>query len=923
MSVHFEELSRATVNLWAKKRTVDDQQSWLPLLAHLQDCANVIDQLNKLWLSDNQRQLLTETMSDEDLRKLLKFIALTHDIGKATAAFQRKESYDGNHDIDEILIERLIRTGFAQLDHAKIANAAKSPHALAGEALLERSGVPESVGAIIGGHHGRTSAYPPRDDILQFTANYWQDDKDKKLQKPWQYVQDQLIAYALTEAGYSSVDEIPAVTRLQSVLIEGLLITADWLSSSEYLNDDPAKPLFPLISLDESITDLDMTSRFQNAWLTWSTSEGWRPERVSLATDPYQERWQFSARPVQKAVTEAIDAMEKPGIAIIEAPMGVGKTEMALVAGEQLANKTGCDGLFFGLPTQATTNAMFGRVKTWLMRQADHQDGRLSIELLHSKAQFNDAFKQVPLASAVAEDEPEQSGVVVNEWFSGKKSILANFTVGTIDNLLQLALKQKHLTLRHLGFSSKVVCIDEVHAYDAYVLVYLDRALEWLGAYHVPVVILSATLPKQRRNELLGAYYRGRFGRVLETDGDFASVGANWQDSEAYPLVTMMDDHTVRQVTDFPGVSDQTSLEVKITRVADSPEELMQRISRTIQAGGVAGVIVNTVKRAQALAQLVPEGMPSMVLHSSFLAPDRAAIEEALEAKIGKNGTRPERLIVIGTQVLEQSLDIDFGVLFTDIAPMDLLLQRAGRLHRHHRERPQALQQPQLFVSGIEAPGDYGDSEWIYDAYLLMRTDAALGDTIRLPEDISPLVQGVYAFKDDPDLPGVADAKQAFFDKIAQKKKDATAYRLSRPKAKRRATLHGWQDGALPGVDTDDQRGIAAVRDIDESIEVILVQHTGEGYQLMDGRPLKEAGDRQVAMQVIRLPGTFSKVYTIDETISALEKQTTEHFRDWQTSRWLRGALALVLDANGDGELGANRLHYSPRLGLMYDGFTM
>lgn len=918
--MQLEGLDRSTRTLWAKKRTVDNRQLWLPLITHLQDCANVINQLAKLWLSQNQLDLLTAKMSEEELRQLLKFIALTHDVGKATAVFQRKASYGGSSEIDAELIERLIRAGFEHLDQAIIANGPRSPHALAGEAILERSGVPDSVAAIIGGHHGRISANAPDNNISDYTANYWQDDTDKTLQKPWQHVQEQLVAYALDAAGYASVNDIPTVTQTQSVVIEGLLITADWLSSSEYLNDDPAQPLFPLISLNQSATDLDMTARFQNAWLTWQTSEGWHPDRVPLSPDPYQERWSFAARPVQKAVTAAIDATQEPGILILEAPMGLGKTEIALVAAEQLAYKTGCNGLFFGLPTQATSNAMFKRVESWLKRQADHQQGRLSIELLHSRKAFNDSFTQLPLASAVAEDDAEDSAVVVNEWFNGKKSILDNFAVGTIDNLLQLALKQKHLSLRHLGFSSKVVCIDEVHAYDAYMLVYLDRALEWLGAYHVPVVILSATLPKARRNELLAAYYKGRFGKTLDHNGDFSAVASDWRDSEAYPLLTMLDGQKVRQVTDFPGVSDQASLTLQVQRVNDTPEALMQRVSESISGGGVAGVIVNTVKRAQALAQLIPEDIPSIVLHSSFLAPDRATIEENLESKIGKNGSRPKRLIVIGTQVLEQSLDIDVDILFTDIAPMDLMLQRAGRMHRHHLKRPEALQQPQLIVSGIEAPGEYGDAnEKIYGKYLLMRTDAALGDTIRLPEDISPLVQQVYSFTNEPEMPDIADAKQAFFDEIARKQRDAETYRLAEPKTSRRATLHGWQNGAMPGVDKDEQRAVAAVRDIDESVEVILLQQTAAGYQLLNGKGLEDTSDREIAMQVIRLPAAFSKPWSIKSTIEQLEQQTAGHFANWQQSRWLRGALALVLDGHADGELNGYQLHYSSQLGLMYE----
>ncbi|WP_179394519.1 CRISPR-associated helicase Cas3' [Lacticaseibacillus absianus] len=907
-------LDPATRALWAKKRTVDGQQLWLPLVAHLQDCANAINALYNLWLSDSQKRRMMATMTDDELRRLLKFIALAHDLGKGIAAFQRKPSYGGSQAIDHVLTEQLIRAGFMGLDQARIEDPEQSPHALAGEALLERAGVPVSVAAIIGGHHGRIAEYPPTKNICQFTANYWQSDKDAEQQRPWRRVQEQLIRWALEQAGYTSVNEIPDVDIVQSVLIEGLLIMADWLSSSEFLNDDPTRPLFPLIPIEHHLRDLDLTARFRRAWSTWHVDEPWRPAPVQLTPDPYQARWQFAARPVQRAITQAIDATTEPGLVLIEAPMGLGKTESALVAAEQLASKTGSSGLFFGLPTQATSNAMFRRVSAWLDVQATQQGGHLSLELLHGRAKFNEAFRALPHAQAVAQDDDEPAAVVVNEWFSGKKSILDTVSVGTIDNLLQMALKQKHLSLRHLGFSGKVVCIDEVHAVDTYMLTYLDGALEWLGAYHVPVVILSATLPIARRNELLGAYYHGRFNAKLR-------LSDAQQACEAYPLVTLLDGQQVHQITDFPGPSDQADLTIQVERHDDDPEGLVDRVCRAIAAGGVAGVIVNTVQRAQTLAQLVPPEIPTLILHSSFLAPDRTKLEDQLETLIGKAGVkRPDRLIVIGTQVLEQSLDIDFDILFTDIAPMDLLLQRAGRLHRHQRQRPAALKAPKMVVMGILAPGDYGEANAaIYTPYLLMRTDAALPSEIRLPDDISPLVQRVYAFTDEPAFPGLEAAKAAFETLIEQKEARATTFRLAPPKKLKRATLHKWQaGGTLPGVDQSDQRGVAAVRDIDESLEVIVIKQTRTGAQLIDGRPLAQCAEATIAAQIMRLPQRFSQRWNIEATIRTLEDQTAAHLPQWRSSSWLRGALALILDEQAEAELDGYRLHYSPHLGLMY-----
>ncbi|WP_461224032.1 CRISPR-associated helicase Cas3' [Lacticaseibacillus suihuaensis] len=901
--------------LWAKKRTEDGRQTWLPLLAHLEDTERVINWLYQHWLSDAQRAFVEADLGEDGGPQLAKFLGFTHDLGKATPVFQTKRSYDFNQALDGELIERLLRVGFHDLEglEHELTAASASPHALAGEALLERAGVPDAIAAIVGGHHGRPANRAPWDQIRQYTKNYWQADRDVATQRTWQSIQEHLIACALQRAGYASVTALPQVAQPQAVLLEGLLIMADWLASSETLGDADQTPLFPLIDLDQGFDDLDMQGRFEAAMTHWYLGEDFTPEPVTLAEDPYRKRWGFTPRPVQRAVTQAIAAATAPGLVILEAPMGVGKTETALLAAEQLAYQCGQTGLFFGLPTQATANAMFDRVADWLGQLPGGAEAVRSLELMHGKAAFNPHFRALPAAANV-----EGTGAVsVNEWFSGKKRILDAYTVGTIDNLLVMALKQKHLALKHLGLSKKVVILDEVHAYDAYMGQYLYRAVEWLGTYRVPVVILSATLPKARRNALLAAYYRGRFGKRLARHADLSELPADWQNTAAYPLLTLLDGRKVRQVTDFGGTSDQTALTVSVRRLAEPADEpaVMQDVAAAIAGGGVAGVIVNTVRRAQALAAAAPSDVPVVVLHSAFLAPDRARLEAKLQQLIGKNAVRPPRLIVIGTQVLEQSLDIDFDILYTDIAPMDLLLQRIGRLHRHAIARPQQLAQPRVVVMGIREMGDYGDANAaIYSQYLLMRTDAALDATIQLPSQISPLVQVVYDPLRDPAIDGLAAARAEFETKRERAEAKAQVFRLE--PADPTATLHGWLADSQQNIDRDVRQAEAAVRDIQETLEVILLRRGDAGLQLLDGRPLADCPSATIATQVIRLPHAVTP--DIGTAITALEQTTREALPDWQADKWLRGALALVLDAQGTATLGNWRLQYDAALGLSY-----
>lgn len=912
------EISKRAAALWAKKRSEDGQQAWLPLIVHLLDTQNVANYLFNQWLSPGQQRLLQGPLSATEVQRLVKLVGFLHDIGKASAAFQAKESYNQDRSLDQYLRTKLTQVGFIDFDHLylRLSSPKESPHALAGEAILEGFGVPDSIGAIIGGHHGKPASCPPDDQISEYTANYYQSDNQPEIQQPWRDVQKELFDYGLTSSGYQAVEEIPNVTQPQAVILEGLLIMADWLASSEYLDHDKQIPLFPLIPLDCAWPEDGIEERYQKAMEAWDVGGEWYPQHVNLGNSeqsPYQVRWGFNPRPVQRAMTQAIGETLDPGMVIIEAPMGIGKTEIALVAVEQLASITGRDGLFMGLPTQATTDAMFDRVDDWLAFLAKQQAENLQIRLMHGKSQFNQRYRELPSATNIYDDTDDGSGqVVVNGWFSGKKSILTKFTVGTIDNLLLLGLKQKHLFLRHLGFSGKVVVIDEVHAYDAYMNQYLYKALRWLGVYHVPIIILSATLPKAKRNQLLDAYLKGKYGPKYKLDAP-----KDWENTQAYPLLSLLDGHQLKQVMSFPGQSDQQPTKLQVQRLNVSDEELATHIVDQLNGGGIAGVIVNTVKRAQALAEKMPADMKVMVLHSAFLATDRTTQANQLQAAIGKHGQRPDRMVVIGTQVLEQSLDIDFDILYTDIAPMDLILQRAGRLHRHQIERPQGLKTPRVFVMGIEGPDTFGDgNEAVYGKYLLMKTNHFLMDTIDLPDDISPLVQQVYDPDTDGEVPDIMDARTDFDSTLKAEKGKARVFQIANPQTKPGATIHDWLGRNLGNVTQDEQKAAAAVRDIRETLEVILVQHTNEGNFLLDGRRLSDVPSQQVAQQVIRLPIVVTP--RIDETIEKLENLTSRYFSGWQSDVWLRGALALPLDENLTIAFSGWQLTYSAKVGLKY-----
>lgn len=555
-----------------------------------------------------------------------------------------------------------------------------------------------------------------------------------------------------------------------------------------------------------------------------------------------------------------------------------------------------------------------------------------SIKLAHGMAELNEAYLRLQQDTVRVEEDLEadpdadpESRVMVHQWFRGnKQGLLADFVIGTVDQLLLAALQQKHVMLRHLGLAGKVVVIDECHAYDAYMNCYLDRALTWLGRYKVPVILLSATLPAKRRVELVRAYLNGR----TAPDGP-------WQTCRGYPLLTWTDGKRVEQTT-IPLETEPRRVETFLL----TEEQLTDTLRSALREGGCAGVIVNTVKKAQAIAARLRAELPEfevVVFHAQFLMPDRAAKEEALMKRIGKHSTPEQRdkLIVVGTQVLEQSLDIDLDFLVTELCPMDLLLQRIGRLHRHEgRARPRPVAQARCAVLDTGTEDFDEGSKAVYGEWLLWRTRKFLPTAITLPDDIAPLVQDVYGWEPDP-LPASpqSTAARAEYEKAQQiKMGKAKTFTILPPEEHRKRpslnTLDNWMDdvGAV-----SDNGARAAVRDGDPSIDVLVLMRDAAGNVRFlpdetrhpgacvptDEPPQPEMA-LQIARQKLRLPGYFSKKWSIDKTIEILDAETRERFGMWWQSPLLRGELILLLDDHLTAQLAGQVLQYDRENGLTY-----
>lgn len=917
---------------WAK---FDDHftPEWYPLWAHLEDAGAVADQLYEQWLSSSQKQMLAQTLGSPKLaKKLTVWLAASHDVGKATSVFASKVPGQQN---------RMEERGFKFLRNVPSAERREYPHGKAGQIAVKHyleplaehfpaRGTVVALAEIIGGHHGHfSSKEDPPISVEDTTDPKWLEVRQELLRRA-----DQIAE--LTEEDWHTILSADITEPVQAILT-GFLIVCDWIASDA--------DLFPFI------TDRKASEQARLALEALQFGEHWKPTEVTTTEDYFSSRFRIDTpRPVQTEAVTLANSLNEPSLILVEAPTGEGKTEIALATAEVLAKKFGLHGLMVALPTRATSDAMFGRVLGWLDSSIGDAE-RVSATLAHGKAQFDQEMQALPRAHSYRTiyGDHHDSPVVVHEWFSGrKKSIFHDFVVGTVDQLLFGALKAKHLVLRHLGLSSKVIVIDEIHAADTFMQTYLHRVLEWLGAYGVPVVALSATLLPSQRKALLEAYRRGaQSGKVTKRrrrDRSGDPLIEEYADNPSYPLITAISGTESIQIS--PPKSDRRTT-FSISEVAGgSDEDLVSSVLSEASAGGCIAVVLDTVDRAQRIFAAINEAFDGEVelFHSRFTAESRSRRERELVRRLGKGADRPSSMIVVATQVIEASLDVDFDMMFTDFAPTDLLIQRMGRVHRHNRpleQRPPSMRTPRIILSGgsgilegMEPPvfdrgvaKVYGNSH-LYRSALALRAlfDGRGRNEVVIPEDVPGLIRSTYT----ADLV-VPNEWVKDFEEAEAKQKEHEADQTSRSRlfaigSPGRDEIYKWSSAALN--EASEEIGAAQVRDTENSIEVVVIQRRdgrlyslpwlSDGYGGMEVElyGIETPLARQVATCTVSLPFWLAMGSNYDRVVSELE---SNGIRGWQDSYWLRGVLPLVLDEDLTTKLNGYLVRYDRNLGLLVE----
>ncbi|HDV6348692.1 TPA: CRISPR-associated helicase Cas3' [Corynebacterium striatum] len=903
---------------WAKP---GDESGYLSVWQHLVDTRDVASRLWDTFVADSIKQSLatTERLEVSEVRALAVFLAGIHDVGKITRSLQRKIPPGANA---EMILGSLEDVGL-DLEFGIEEVGAYFPHGLASSVILYdwllKQGmwgpVAETIASVVESHHGipaRTVDYDRARAILREYPENWL-----------------LVQAAVIEAMADATEVKPIIGKIQSELfvptiqlITGLVIAADWCASNERA--------FPYVF------DCEQEQRVQDGLASigfaglWSASKTMKPDVAEYFAAAFGWPDEWDPRPIQQRAFAQARRSEGASLHIIEASTGSGKTEAALAVAHAYAEKHGCHGVVFAAPTMATANGLFNRVIQWAQNVVPAGDTTAAY-LAHSMNSLVKEYQRLRV-KGVGTDTSGNGSVTAMEWFaSPKKGLLSNFAVSTVDQVLMMALQSRHNMLRHLGLAGKVVIIDEVHAYDSFTSAYLESTLKWLAWYEVPVILLSATLPVDKKESLVQAY------RSVLGEEDWESV------SDGYPLLTIADANGVREESLDIGPNE---IHADVSVIGDTDRELLTLCEELLTDGGCALVVCNTVRRAQNSYSMLVKKFPDEVElhHAAFIAHERAVKEGKMLQQLGpearRGRSRPHRRIYVATQVVEQSLDIDVDVMISDMAPIDLLVQRAGRLHRHQRpleDRPEKLRRARLFIRGAEGwdemPVFDSGTAAIYDPAVLLASAAAvsrkwLSEGYRRPEDIAGIVRGTYATVADPESP-VADWQPAW-DEAREESRKLQNLAINRSETFRypdpdvgnyRALFARYFESKGSAVDKE-EAAIAQVRDADPTIEVIPIETGDFGYRpwgteseyVLDDESPEFSLARHLAGATVRLPTRMSKHESVfDRVIDQLEKETPV---GWVDSFLLKNKVALRLDSTGEANIAGFDVKYSPELGL-------
>ncbi len=882
-----------------------------PLPYHMIDTGVVAQQLWHWGLTPGIHQRICEWLGlrEEEVGRLLAYWASLHDIGKAAPIWQGDIASTGTV---------LAPLGFQFMS---VPRADWRHHSLLSGWILDRHTdklrlMPLSqtynLVMALASHHG----YSHTDAAFIETAY-----RRKNLGSgAWAEAQADLIDLMarLFDPPAATITKQDATTANAFFsILTGLVITADWLASNENLFG------YQQQHLDYEVYLMEIAQPAAAAALTTTGWRGWQPTGDPLGFESLFPS--ISRNNIQHQLVELASHLGDPFLMILEAPTGSGKTEAALAIVDHCVHQHGLRGFYIAMPTQATSDQMYGRVKDYLRHR--YPDLILNFHLVHGNALIQQNLQQIALSTimdhehtAAAGDAIAAGSINAAAWFTPRKlTLLAPFGVGTVDQTFLSVLQSRHFMLRLFGLARKVVVFDEVHAYDVYMVEIFKRLLAWLRAIGTSVILLSATLPASTRSELLSAY-----DPWAKTEPEQAP----------FPRVSLST-NGVRSVHFLGATPDRT---VNLGFVERQPEAIVKVLRDKLSSGGCAAVICNTVKRAQEVycaikaADIYPP-QDVLLFHARYPVCWRETRQNEVLSAFGRlrqAPMTPRRKIVVATQVIEQSLDLDFDFLISDLAPIDLLIQRVGRLQRHETMpiaplRPALLSSPHCLVTMPEHSDD-GQASFdladrlVYEEVFLQRTYLILKErnSLQLPAETDSLIEAVYS--DQP----VAALTKEYNERLHKLYAEMTRRATSGQVIAGNQLIADVDYGDVFGGKFSDlyednpkaHQGLQVhTRDIRPSVRLVCLRMDE------DAGLVTLAGNQPVDLH--RAPESGALIHYLRSVIAVSDKSVVDHFlaqdppKAWQKSGALRYHYPLLMQ-DGRGVIGEGlSFTLDPELGFL------
>ena len=692
-------------------------------------------------LRENLSNLLN--LEQEAAVPLICFLLCVHDIGKFSKKFQAKvpSFFPDCFDENPAKINTYYDHGAGGLRGLRLFDSTTHLFDLP-DKTKDKAWRP--LFSAVTGHHGT----PPEFRICETSRTLQIDFGKAGIEAAEKFIQ-RIHSLFVLQPEMPPLDSTDA--RRASHALAGLAVLADWIGSNQ--------EWFPYC---EPNKDLETYWTYSQVRATEAVrSAGVLPAKVSGQFD-YEALFEGAPSPMQNWA-QCVQLPDGPTLFMIEDETGSGKTEAALMLAYRLMAHGHADGLYVALPTMATANAMFDRLAK-MHRHLFADDSDPSVALVHGAREMHEQFRPAGLYAGYSEDpytreQDDASEVTASTacaaWIADdrRRAFLADVGIGTVDQALLAILPNRHQSLRLLGLMHRVLILDEVHAYDSYMQREIERLLEFQAGLGGSAILLSATLPVTFRRRLSDAFTKGLGKR---------NTGSDIPEAMDYPMATIRAHEACFDKKIAAQLERARALPVRFIR---SPDEALGEIEREARAGKAVLYIRNSVDDVlDAHDALAARGLSPMVFHARFALIDRLDIEKRVVTTFGKSSTPQERKgrVLVATQVVEQSLDLDFDALITDLAPIDLLIQRAGRLWRH-KERDREGN-PELLVvapSSEISPDENWFSEvfpraaYVYKnhglLWLTAKTLEAAG-VIESPDGLRHLIEAVYGNETD-DLP--------------------------------------------------------------------------------------------------------------------------------------------------------------------------